>query len=52
MDIYIKKEDYSTGLGLAIVKQIIYLHQGEIYTRLEDNRIYFEIVHKMIKHYE
>lgn len=42
----------STGLGLAIVKQIIHLHQGEIYTRLEDDRIYFEIVHKMIKHYE
>ena len=42
----------STSLGLAIVKQIIHLHQGEIYTRLEDDRIYFEIVHKMIKHYE
>lgn len=33
----------STGLGLAIVKQIINLHQGEINTRMEGNRIYFEI---------
>lgn len=35
----------STGLGLPIVKQIINLHHGEIGTRMENDRIYFEIVH-------
>lgn len=39
----------STGLGLAIVKQIINLHQGEINTRMEGNRIYFEICIQICK---